>query len=65
MEDPDWLVVDTRAASELIKLGKIKGAVHAPRQSIEFHVDPEMEGLHSFRCCCCCVHTAPRRKGRK
>ena len=43
--DPEWLLVDTRAASELIKTGKIAGALHVPRQSIEFHVDPEMEGV--------------------
>ena len=37
------VLVDLRDIRELQKLGKIPGAVHAPRGMLEFWVDPENE----------------------
>lgn len=37
------VVVDLRDIRELQKLGKIPGAVHAPRGMLEFWIDPENE----------------------
>jgi rhodanese-related sulfurtransferase len=36
-------VVDIRDIRELLQLGKIPGAVHAPRGMLEFWVDPQSE----------------------
>jgi rhodanese-related sulfurtransferase len=37
------IVVDIRDIRELLQLGKIPGAVHAPRGMLEFWVDPQSE----------------------
>ncbi len=39
-ENPPVLI-DIRDVRELVKSGRIKGAVHAPRGMLEFWVDPE------------------------
>ena len=35
------MFVDVRDAPELAKNGRIPGAVHASREMLEFHIDPE------------------------
>jgi rhodanese-related sulfurtransferase len=39
--DPTVVFVDIRDSAELARDGKIPGAVHVPRGSLEFAVDPE------------------------
>ena len=43
MAEGDATVVDIRDIRELLQLGKVPGAVHAPRGMLEFWVDPESE----------------------
>lgn len=39
--DPDTVFIDIRDMPELVRDGKIPGAVHASRGMLEFHADPE------------------------
>ncbi|MGO1120964.1 rhodanese-like domain-containing protein [Rhodovibrionaceae bacterium A322] len=41
LDDDGVVLVDIRDIRELKKLGKIPGAVHAPRGMLEFWIDPE------------------------
>lgn len=40
VDDPSVVFVDVREGEELQKTGKLKGAMHVPRGSLEFQVDP-------------------------
>jgi len=40
-DDPGIVFVDIRDIRELVRDGRIPGAVHAPRGMLEFWVDPE------------------------
>jgi rhodanese-related sulfurtransferase len=39
--DPETVFIDIRDMPELVRDGKIPGAVHASRGMLEFHADPE------------------------
>lgn len=43
LDDEDTVIVDIRDIRELNRVGKIPGAMHAPRGMLEFWVDPESE----------------------
>lgn len=47
MESDDTVIVDIRDHRELYQLGKVPGAVHAPRGMLEFWVDPASEYYRS------------------
>lgn len=38
--DPNVILVDQREGEELQKTGKLQGAVHVPRDFLEFQADP-------------------------
>lgn len=44
-EDESYVFVDLRDQSEIDNNGKIPGAFHAPRGTLEFWVDPESPGF--------------------
>ena len=41
LSDEDVCFIDIRDSSEIERDGKIPGAIHVPRGSLEFQVDPE------------------------
>jgi rhodanese-related sulfurtransferase len=43
LDDEDTVIVDIRDIRELNRVGKIPGAIHAPRGMLEFWVDPDSE----------------------
>ena len=43
LDNEDTVIVDIRDIRELNRVGKIPGAMHAPRGMLEFWVDPESE----------------------
>ena len=43
MDDPNTVIVDIRDVRELLREGKIPGALHSPRGMNEFWIDPSCE----------------------
>lgn len=43
MDDPDTVIVDIRDVRELLRDGKVPGALHSPRGMNEFWIDPSCE----------------------
>ena len=43
LDNEDTVIVDIRDIRELNRVGKIPGAMHAPRGMLEFWVDPDSE----------------------
>ena len=50
-EESDVIFVDVRDASERAQFGAIPDAVHVPRGSLEFSVDPQMPGYNPIFDC--------------
>jgi rhodanese-related sulfurtransferase len=46
--DESYVFVDLRDQSEIDKEGKIPGAFHAPRGTLEFWVDPDSPGFQTI-----------------
>ncbi|MFC4173242.1 rhodanese-like domain-containing protein [Microvirga sp. GCM10011540] len=40
VDDPSVVLVDVREGEELLRTGKVRGAVHVPRGFLEFQADP-------------------------